>query len=129
MSIVIVDDSATNLIVLKHLAKSHGERQVLTFVKPEDARDHLSSNKADLLIVDCEMPGIDGISFIREMRRLSQHRETPIIMVTSHSDGAIRHEALSAGATDFLSKPVDANEFKMRVRNLLGLKSGRAATV
>jgi DNA-binding response OmpR family regulator len=121
MSIVIVDDSITNLIVLKHLAKTHGERPILTFSNPEGARDYLSCNSADLVIVDCEMPGLDGISFISQMRAFRHHGKTPVLMVTNHREGEVRHAALAAGATEFLSKPVNAAEFKLRLRNLLQL--------
>ena len=127
MSIVIVDDSVTNLIVLKHLAAGQSSEPVRTFSKPEDAKDYLTANAADVVIVDCEMPGINGIDFIAEVRRLRHHANTPSVMVTHQSANEVRMRALAAGATDFLSKPVDAVEFKVRVRNLLRLK-GHAAT-
>ncbi len=122
MCIVIVDDSTTNLVVLKHLAKANGSVPVCTFSKPEMAKDFLSGNPADLVIVDCEMPGLNGIDFIAAVRRFRHHADTPIVMVTHHSDTEIRTQALTAGATEFLSKPVDASEFKVRIRNLLQLK-------
>ena len=57
------------------------------------------------------------------MRKLTHHIDTPIVMVTNHSESEIRRQALEAGATDFLSKPFDASEFKVRMRNLLRLKN------
>ena len=57
MSIVVVDDSMTNLVVLKHMAKGNSSLPVHTFTKPEIAVEYLSKNGADLIIVDCEMPG------------------------------------------------------------------------
>ncbi len=123
MSIVVVDDSMTNLVVLKHMAKGNSSLPVQTFTKPEMAVDYLSKNEADLIIVDCEMPGMNGIDFISTMRKLAHHIDTPIVMVTNHSESEIRRQALEAGATDFLSKPFDASEFKVRMRNLLRLKS------
>lgn len=123
MSIVIVDDSVTNLIVLKHLAKGHGNHAVTSFTDPVFAKEFLEVAPAELIIVDCEMPGLNGVEFIAAVRLMSRHNETPILMVTHHSDAEIRRNALNAGATDFLSKPVDAAEFKVRVRNLLQLRS------
>lgn len=121
MSIVIVDDSMTNLVVLKHLAKAQSDRAVITFSGALAARQHLREHNADLVIVDCEMPELNGIDFISEMRQLPHHAETPVVMVTNHVEREIRLNALAAGATEFLSKPVEANEFKLRVRNLLRL--------
>jgi len=83
--------------------------------------------QAEIIIVDCEMPEMNGICFIREVRLLERHLVTPIIMVTSHTEIEMRMEALAAGATDFVSKPVNASEFKLRVKNLLRLRAPAAA--
>lgn len=123
MTIVVVDDSITNLVVLKHLASDHSSAAVRAFSKPEEARDYLGANAADIIVVDCEMPGINGIDFIAQVRRLAQHAHTPIVMVTHNQANETRMRALAAGATDFLSKPVDPIEFKVRIRNLLRLKA------
>ena len=128
MTIVIVDDSVTTLIVLKQMAKSMGGLPVTTFSVPNDALDYLARNPAHLVVVDCEMPDINGVDFIRAVRGSPQHRMTPIVMVTQHSDVDLRECALQAGATDFLSKPVNAAEFKLRLRNLLNL-SGRELAI
>ena len=125
MVIVIVDDSPTNLVVLRHLAKSQGGHTVMAFTQPREAQKYLTDNKADLVVADCEMPDIDGISFITSIRAFAHHRMTPIMMVTSHTEASVRHEALAAGATEFINKPVDAGEFKLRVRNLLALQQSR----
>ena len=123
MSIVIVDDSPTNLIILRQLARNHGQRQAVTFTKPEDARDHLATHTAEIIILDCEMPGLDGIRLTQAIRDFPHHSRTPIVMVTNHTDEAIRQNALAAGVTEFLSKPVNAVEFRVRIRNLLNLST------
>ncbi|NJO24069.1 MAG: response regulator [Sphingomonadales bacterium] len=123
MSIVVVDDSLTTLVVLKHLMASHASGPIRTFSKPQEAQEFLTAAPADLVIVDCEMPGINGIDFIAGVRRVPHHADTPIIMVTHHSASEIRLRAIAAGATDFLSKPVDPLEFKTKVRDLLRLKA------
>ena len=124
MSIVIVDDSVTTLVVLKQLAKGMGGLPVVTFSKPSEALSYLSENGAHIVVVDCEMPEMNGIEFIAAVRSNPPHRSTPIVMVTQHSATEIRNRAIEAGATDFLNKPIDAAEFKLRIRNLVRL-SGR----
>lgn len=121
MSIVIVDDSVTTLIILKQLAKSNGGLPVVTFSDPKAALAHLENNSAHLVVVDCEMPGMNGIDFITSFRQAPNHQMTPIVMVTQHTDNEVRNKAIEAGATDFLNKPIDASEFKMRLKNLLRL--------
>ncbi len=123
MSIVVVDDSVTTLVVLKHLTASHATSPIRTFSNPQDAQEFLTACPADLVIVDCEMPGINGIDFIAGVRRVQHHADTPIIMVTHHSGSEVRLRAIAAGATDFLRKPVDPLKFKRKVRDLLRPKA------
>jgi CheY-like chemotaxis protein len=119
--IVIVDDNRTNLIVLKHLAKGNADRPVYTFASSLEARDYLKDSDADIIIVDCDMPNLNGIEFTKVVRSFLRHKSTPIVMVTSHSEDKVREAAISAGVTDFLTKPVNPEEFRGRVRNLLRL--------
>jgi putative two-component system response regulator len=123
MAVVIVDDSATNLVVLKHLSASVHSSDTVTFSDPKAAVAYLAKHQAEIVIVDFSMPGMNGIEFISAVRRQPRHAETPIVMVTQTSDREIRMRALDAGATDFLSKPVDPSEFKARVKNLLKLQA------
>lgn len=119
MGIVIVDDSATNLIVLKRLAVNELSVPVLTYACPLEALAYLEANQADIIFVDCEMPKMNGVDFIKAVRAQWLHAGTPVIMVTRHSDSEIRRQALSAGASEFLTKPVDGIEFKIRLLNHL----------
>ncbi len=119
MAIVIIDDSMTNLVVLKHMAKSHCKKPIVMFSDADTALDYLTFEASELIIVDCEMPGIDGIAFIERVRQMDKHVSTPIMMVTHHTDANIRVRAFKAGSTDFLSKPVIPEEFKLRIANLI----------
>ena len=122
MPIVIVDDSATNLAVLKSLSAKCYNGTAKGFMDSEAAAAFLAANAVDLIVVDYSMPGLNGVDFIRVVRSSPLHRTTPIVMVTHSSDQAVRVEALEAGATEFLNKPVDAIEFKARIKNLLTLQ-------
>jgi CheY-like chemotaxis protein len=126
MAIVIVDDSATSLIILKHMTRSQCNAPVHTYACSDDARQFLSGNAADLIVVDCEMPSLNGIEFIGEIRRYKHHARTPILMVTQHHESEIRRQALAAGATAFLNKPVKTDEFKALVRELLTVQVASA---
>ena len=121
MAIVIVDDSPTNLAVLKSLAANVYKGEAKSFTNARAAAEYLAVNAADLIVVDYSMPDINGIDFIREVRARAQHQTTPIVMVTHSADHAVRKEALAAGATDFLNKPVEAIEYKARIKQLLSL--------
>ncbi|QCK85241.1 response regulator [Phreatobacter aquaticus] len=121
MTIMIVDDTETNLMVLSALVNRLDIDQIQTFKDPRLALVALETGRPDLILVDYMMPGLDGVSFISEVRRRAHLDETPIVMVTTSDQRAVRLEALEAGASDFIHKPVDPAEFKARVRNLLRL--------
>lgn len=127
MSIIIVDDSVTNLAVLKCLSAAAGRPDAQSYSNAVTALDALSRGPADVVVVDYSMPDLDGITFIERLRAMPHHAETPVIMVTHSADREVRVRALDAGATDFLNKPVDPAEFKARIRNLLRLTEARLA--
>ena len=122
MRIAIVDDDPVNLQLVTSLVRKTGDGEPVPFQNPLAGLLWCTENEVDLLIVDFQMPEIDGISFIRSFRELPDKSDTPILMVTGDQDRQTRYEALQCGATDFLTKPVDAIEFRARLRNMLALR-------
>lgn len=84
-----------------------------------EAWNHTRSNTLDLAIVDYDMPGLDGIGLIRCLRGHKATRHIPIIMCTSRQDMAAMHEAIQAGASSFLTKPVQWTMFETHIGHLL----------
>jgi putative two-component system response regulator len=125
MEVVIVDDNPVNLTVMEHLVSRIDGATPRSFRVSERGLQYCRQNDPDLVIVDYQMPDIDGIQFIEQMRALPGREEVPLLMVTANADRELRRRALDIGATDFLQKPVDRAEFTTRVRNMLRL---RAAT-
>jgi diguanylate cyclase (GGDEF)-like protein len=103
---------------------SHAEAgvEVSTFADPAGALSGLGTDLIpDLVIAALDLPGMDGASFIRNLRSKETLSDVPVIIVTGSEDSEARHEALDAGATDFLLRPVNRREFRARVRNVLRL--------
>lgn len=119
MNIVVVDDSVTNLIVLKSLSAHVQNGRAQGFSDPEAAAAYLCDHAADAVVLDFSMPKLNGVQLIERIRAMPNHKSTPIVMVTHATDHATRMCALSAGATAFLSKPVDAANFKETLRKLI----------
>jgi putative two-component system response regulator len=119
---LLVDDSRSVLDFLKRLIESDGV-EVEAFIDPLEALDAAREKSFDIALVDYEMPHLDGISLIRELRALPRFCDVPIAMVTSIDDEAVRILALEAGATDFLPKRPQATELSVRIRNLIKLGS------
>lgn len=123
MDVVIVDDNPVNLTVMEHLVSRVDGASPRVFRHSEEGLSWCSEHDPDLVIVDYQMPDIDGMKFIERMRALPGRDELPLLMVTANTDRDLRRAALEAGATDFLHKPVDRAEFTARVRNMLRLRA------
>lgn len=126
-TVLIVDDAEINLILFEALVKRIGG---CLPVKHADARQGLDwalNHEFDLLIVDYMMPDLNGVDFIKQLRLCESKEDIPILMITANDQKQVRYEALEAGATDFLTKPVDKIEFTARVNNMLHLGASRKA--
>ena len=119
-TILIIDDQLTSRQILKQLVSSIEDNiSVEAFANPLEALDWVTGSATDLVLVDYKMPEMNGIEFIKRFRTHPSSSHVPVIMVTSIEDRAVRYEALEAGATDFLMKPVDHHECRARCNNLL----------
>lgn len=119
-TILIIDDQLTSLRILGQLVSSiEPNTTVKTFTDPVEALQWTRHNSCDLVLTDFNMPEMNGVEFIRSYRNNQATAHTPVIMVTSIEDRSVLYDALEAGATDFLNKPVDHHECRARCRNLL----------
>ncbi|MDK9695491.1 MAG: response regulator [Siculibacillus sp.] len=123
--VLMVDDNMTNLVLVRHLVTRMEGCEALAFTDPAAALTALEQGDVDIVLVDYRMPEIDGIEFIRRMRAMPRHEHVPIVMVTTVDEREVSIEALEAGATDFLTKPLEPIEFKVRLRNLLTLRGAQ----
>ena len=123
--VLIVDDTEINLILFAALVKKIGNCEPQTFADPKQGLAWAQANDPDLVIVDYMMPELDGIEFIEQLRATSGKENIPILMITANDQKPVRYRALDAGATDFLTKPVDKVEFLARASNMLALSDSR----
>lgn len=121
--VVIVDDESTGRSILQKVIQNIADDiQVNGFDHAQSALDWMSRHKVDLVISDYRMPDINGVEFIRKIRHLSGYETTPIMMITVVSERKVRYEALDAGATAFLTRPIDQIECRTSCRNLLKIQ-------
>jgi signal transduction histidine kinase len=117
---VIVDDHSTNRNILRRLAATiEDDMKVLAFASPIAAIGSMKVKLPDLVITDFNMPGMNGAEFIKRCRMELSDPDLPIMVVTAYEDREYRYKALDAGATDFLTTPVDYREFRLRCANVL----------
>lgn len=121
--ILLVDDEAEVLQVLGEILSSMGF-QAETASSGEEALAKLTP-QTDLVLLDVKMPGIDGFQVAQRIRKNPATQDVPIIMVTALGNRPDRLNAVRAGASDFIQKPVDAVELRVRAEAQLKLKESQ----
>ncbi len=120
--VLIIDDETTGRAILsKIVSQVQDNIVVVAFEHPAEALAWLEKNNPDLIITDYRMPDMDGITFIKKIRSNPEHENIPIMMVTVITDQSVRYDALDAGATALLTRPIDQVECRVSCRNLLKL--------
>jgi len=116
-TILIVDDSEPNRELLRSLLEH--EYRLLEAADGVTALQIVEQQDVDLVLLDVMMPGLTGYEVTRRMRELRRKELLPILLLTSLSDATERSQGFQSGADDFISKPVDAHELRLRVRAFL----------
>ena len=128
MAILIVDDSPDQHLLLRSiLAKAgHEDLQGVDSARAAFATLNLDGDRTatpvDLILMDLLMPDIDGVTACRRIKEKTHLRDIPVIMVTANNDLTNLKEAFSAGAMDYINKPVNGVELLARVTSALTLK-------
>lgn len=116
--ILALDDDPHILILLENLLTPWG-MEVMTISDPQDLWTSLDSIRPDILVLDVEMPHMNGIEICKLLRNDPHWSELPILFLTVHNDREIINQVFSAGADDFVSKPIVAPELLTRIINRL----------
>jgi PAS domain S-box-containing protein len=118
--LLIVDDRQPNVRLLELILKGAGYASVSSTTDPRDVCNLHRSNRYDLILLDLEMPGMDGFQVMRDLREVEPEEHLPVLVVTAHPDQKVR--ALQAGARDFVSQPFDQVELLTRIHNMLEVR-------
>lgn len=116
--IMTVDDSATIRQMLSFTLKDAGY-EVVEAIDGRDALDRLAEQQIHMLITDLNMPRMDGIELIREVRKDPRHRFIPIIMLTTESQESKKAEGKAAGASGWIVKPFKPQQLLSVVKMVL----------
>ena len=118
-TIMMVDDEQLNIEMTEAFLEDAGYRRFVSTTRSEEAVELIRSERPSLLLLDLSMPKVNGMQILDIMRGDAALRHVPVIVLTSTHDPQVKLQALSLGAMDFLSKPVDPSELALRIRNTL----------
>ena len=117
---MVVDDSR----IMRNIVKNYFSEQKIPcqYVEAEngsDALDVLTKKQIDLVLLDWNMPKLSGIEFLKQVRAMPKYEKLPIIMVTSESAKYNVIEALKAGASDYIVKPINGKMFAEKISKIV----------
>jgi PAS domain S-box-containing protein len=119
-SLLIVDDQEANVSLLEQMLREAGYTRVASTMNPHEVCALHRKNRYDLILLDLQMPGMDGFQVIEALKTNDADGYLPVLVLTAQPGHKLR--ALQAGARDFISKPFDLVEVKTRIRNMLEVR-------
>src|SRR5436190_10847808 len=122
-TVLIIDDLFSSRLLLAEIVRQiDGKLNLELFDTPGRALEFARNNRVDMVLTDYKLPEFDGVQLVRQIRALPHCVDVPIAVITVVDDRRVRYQALEAGATDFLIKPLDEHETRARCSNLLDLR-------
>jgi putative two-component system response regulator len=118
--ILIVDDQDTNILLLERMLSNAGYDSITSTTDPAEVCALHLKNRYDLILLDLQMPVMDGFQVMEELKKIESDGYLPVLVVTAQPDHKLR--AFQAGAKDFISKPFEMSEVLARVHNMLEVR-------
>jgi len=116
--ILVVEDNPTNLKLIKSLL-GLGKYEVLEAMDATTGIQLAQQHKPDLILMDIQLPGMDGLTATRELKKNPAFENIPIVAITAHAMQGDDTKALEAGCAGYISKPVDTRNFLQKVSDFL----------
>ena len=119
-NVLLVDDEEANVLLLRRTLSAARYVSIASTMNPREVLELHRKNRYDLIVLDLEMPGMDGFEVMESLKEIEMDGYLPVLVITAHPAHKLR--ALKAGAKDFVSKPLDLAEVVMRVHNMLEVR-------
>ena len=123
--VMMVDDQILNIDIVQAYLEEEGFHNFAVTTESVTALDTIRERRPDILLLDINMPRVNGLDILRAMRKDVELRLIPVIVLTAATDPETKLKALRLGASDFLSKPVDPSELILRLENVVAAKTLR----
>lgn len=119
-NILIVDDQPTNVILLEELLQDVGYTSIASTTDPYAVSELHRNNRYDLILLDLQMPGMDGFQVMEAIKEIEPDSYLPVLVITAQPSHKL--QALACGAKDFVAKPFDLVEVQTRIHNMLEVR-------
>ena len=116
--VFIADDQIPHLVILEKILRQEGYSNIVSTFNPELVKEQYEDYQPDLVLLDFEMPGMDGFEVLEQLGA-TENPLVPVILMTNERDEEIRNRAVEMGVREFLNKPLDKLDVSLRVQNLL----------
>ena len=116
IKILLVEDYKHSQIIVTRLLKKNNFESIVVVENGLEALEQAKQQKYDLILMDMQMPVMNGFEATEKIRQLPEYKETPIIALTAFAMKGDREKCLEAGATDYIPKPIDSQEFIEKVK-------------
>ena len=116
IKILLVEDYKHSQIIVTRLLKKNDFDSIVVVENGQEALDAVRQQRYDLILMDMQMPVMNGFEATRRIRELEDYKDTPIVALTAFAMKGDREKCLDAGATDYIPKPIDSQEFIQKVR-------------
>jgi CheY-like chemotaxis protein len=122
IKVLLVEDYKHSQIIVTRLLKKNNFDTIVVVENGAEAVDAVKKQKFDLILMDMQMPIMNGFEATERIRLMPEYKETPIIALTAFAMKGDREKCLEAGATDYIPKPIDSQEFIQKVKYYTELK-------
>ncbi len=119
-NLLIVDDQGANIHLLEEMLRGAGYTHIASTQNPYEVCELYRKNRYDLILLDLQMPGMDGFQVLVDLKKIETDGYLPVLVITAQPDHKLH--ALQAGAKDFISKPFDLTEVQTRIYNMLEVR-------
>ena len=114
--ILLVEDYKHSQIIVTRLLKKNGYESIVVVENGAEAVEEVKKQKFDLILMDMQMPVMNGFEATQKIREMPDYKDTPIVALTAFAMKGDREKCLDAGATDYIPKPIDSTEFIEKVK-------------
>ncbi len=120
-NILLIEDNLQNRYLATFLLEKHGHT-VTSAVDGPSGVDMALALRPDVILLDIQLPGMDGYAVARALRKMDELRETPVIAVTSYAMAGDREKSLDAGCNGYIEKPINPDTFIAEIERIINLQ-------